>query len=144
MQSAVFHIRGSPHLFDVVKLPDFRTEYMDDNIAGVDQHPVAGLQTFDAGIAEPIFLDIGDEVVGNGADMAARSPGDNDHVVSQRRFSGNVDGYNVFALGIFETAKDRLKSPGGGISATFLAPGEAAGSSSLAMYCCQSFSFLAK
>jgi hypothetical protein len=141
VQFSVFHIGSRPHLFDVVEFPDFRTKYVDDNVAGVDEDPVSGLETFNPWIAESFSLEIGDQMIGDRADMAVRSPGDDYHIVSQRRLSGNVDGYNIFGLGIFEASKDKLKSAGGGISATFLAPWEAARRSSLDVHCCQSFSF---
>ena len=37
---------SQPHLFDVVESANLGTEDMDDDIAGVDQHPVAMRNTF--------------------------------------------------------------------------------------------------
>ena len=45
-----------PHLLDVVELPDFRTEDMDDDIARIDQHPVGAGQPLDARLAEAGIL----------------------------------------------------------------------------------------
>ena len=36
----------SPHLLEVVELPHFRAEDVDDDIAGIDQHPVAAGKPF--------------------------------------------------------------------------------------------------
>ena len=41
-----------PHLLEIVELPDLRAEDMDDDVAGVDQHPVAMGQAFDASASE--------------------------------------------------------------------------------------------
>lgn len=38
-----------PHLLQIVEAADFRAEQVHDNITGIDQHPVAGLQAFNAG-----------------------------------------------------------------------------------------------
>src|SRR5690554_7205400 len=42
---------GQPHLFELVELAHFGAEHMDDHVAGVDQHPIAGFLAFDP--AEP-------------------------------------------------------------------------------------------
>ena len=49
-------VLGQPHLLDIVESPDFRPEDVDDDIAGVDQHPIAVLEAFDAEIAAPASL----------------------------------------------------------------------------------------
>src|SRR5579859_1872283 len=36
-----------PHLFEIVEFPNFRTEDVDDDVARVDQHPVAIGHAFD-------------------------------------------------------------------------------------------------
>src|SRR5262249_8436414 len=59
-----------PHLFQIVEGAYFRPEHMDDDITGIDQHPVALPHTLDADTTAACLLDILDQVVGHGADMA--------------------------------------------------------------------------
>jgi hypothetical protein len=45
-----------PHLFDVVEFPDFGTEDMDDDVAGIDQDPVGIGKALDPGLSEAGLL----------------------------------------------------------------------------------------
>ena len=49
------------------------------------------------------------EMIANGGDMTVRAAGLNDHVVAQCRFSGNVDGDNVFRFGFLEAGEDQFQ-----------------------------------
>ncbi len=113
---------------------------MNDDIAGIDQHPVSGLETFDAGVSEPFTLHIFKKMLANRRDMPVRSPGDHNHVVRKRRFSGNVERYDIFGLGVLEAREDGFKGVVGGIGATVLALRDSNKCSSLGVYCCQRFS----
>jgi hypothetical protein len=62
-------------------------------------------------------------------------------VVSQRRFSSNVDGDDIFCLGILEAGEDGLQGVGSGINAAVRALRNNDRRSSLGVYCCQCFSF---
>ena len=42
-----------PHLLEVVELAHLGTEDVDDDVAGVEQHPVARIHALDAHAAEP-------------------------------------------------------------------------------------------
>jgi len=42
---------------------------MDQHVAGIDQHPVAGRQAFDARIAESLVLEILDHALGDRTDV---------------------------------------------------------------------------
>ena len=83
---------------------------MDNDITGVNQHPVACVQAFDAGTAEAFVLQVGDEVVADCRNMPVRAPGNHNHVVAQRRLAGNVYGDDIFGLGVLEACEDQLKS----------------------------------
>ena len=114
---------------------------MDDDIACVDQHPVAGLETFNTRAAETLILHVGDEVFADRRHMPARTSGHDYHVIRQRRFSGNVQGNDIFCFGVLDTRKDGFQGTTGGIDATLLALRDSALSSSLGVYCCQRLSF---
>ena len=51
---------------------------MNDDVAGVDQHPVAGLQTLDGSLAMSGILQRPQHAIGHGADMPVRTPGGDD------------------------------------------------------------------
>jgi hypothetical protein len=141
VQLSVFEFRGLPHLFDVVELPDFRAENMDDDIASINQHPVAGRQTFDPGIAEVGVLEFADQPIADGCDMAARPAGGDNHMVAQRRFACDVDGYDVFCLGVRQAVADQCKLTQSGMVAASRGLGEIAFGVSLRVFCSQSGSF---
>jgi hypothetical protein len=73
--------------------------------------------------------------------MPARSSGDDDHVVSESGFSGNIDGDDIFCFGVLEAREDLIEGVGGGIIATFQALWNDGGRPSLGVYCCQGRSF---
>ncbi len=54
---------------------------MHDNVAGVDQDPVAGWHALDTRLSMAPFLDGAQQVICHGADMAVRTArGDNDGI----------------------------------------------------------------
>src|SRR5680860_184290 len=73
---------GGPHLLEVVEVTNLGAKDVDDDIAGIDQHPVALGQSFDAGAAIAFILQLFDEVVGDGADMPLRATRGEHHVVA--------------------------------------------------------------
>ena len=48
--------RARPHLFEIVEGAHFRPEDVDDDVAGVDQHPVAMRHALDANVADAGFV----------------------------------------------------------------------------------------
>ena len=113
---------------------------MDDDIAGIDNHPISGLKAFDAGVSEPFILHVFEKMFANRRDMPVRPPGDHNHVVRKRRFSGNVERDDIFSLGVLEAREDGFEGMIGGIVATVLALRDSNKCFSLAVYCCQRFS----
>lgn len=57
--------RSQPHLFDVVELSDFRAENMNDNIAGINQHPITRRQTFNARGTVSTLFEVSKELIAN-------------------------------------------------------------------------------
>src|SRR5262245_66139359 len=93
---------GGPHLLQIIELPHLWTENVDDDVAGIDQHPVAMGKAFDASASEAFVLELPDKVVGNGADMPLRAPRGYDHLVADRGLALDVDAYDALGLGIVE------------------------------------------
>ncbi len=114
---------------------------MNDDIAGIDNHPISGLKAFDAGVSEPFILHVFEKMFANRRDMPVRPPGDHNHVVRKRRFSGNVERYDIFSLGVLEAREDGFEGVAGGIGATVLTLRDSNKCPSLGVYCCQRFSF---
>ena len=55
--------RRAPHFFEVVKLTYFRLEDVNDNVAGVDQYPIAMRQAFNPAAPIAAFLYESDEMI---------------------------------------------------------------------------------
>ena len=66
-------------------------------------------QAFDAKIRAAGVLQVADQPLGDGADVAIRTTRRDDHVVGERGFSGDVDGNGVLCLGVVETGEDHLQ-----------------------------------
>jgi len=70
-----------PHAFEIVIGADFRTEDMNDHVAGIDQNPIALRQAVHVTSAVADFLQPPRQVLGDGGHMARRAPvGDHDRV----------------------------------------------------------------
>ena len=141
MQFLVVQLGGLPHLLDVVEFPDFGPENMDDDVTGINEHPITGRQTLDPRIAEAGILELADEAVADRCDMTARPARGHDHVVAQRRFACNVDGYDVFCLGVRQAVADQFKLTQSGSFAATRRFRETAFGVSLRVFCSQSGSF---
>src|SRR5262249_57447586 len=83
--------RRRPHLLEIVESTNFRPENMYNDVAGVEQHPVALPHAFDTNTGTTRLFNIFDQVIGNSTDMALRSPAPHHHLISARRFSLQTD-----------------------------------------------------
>jgi hypothetical protein len=95
-----------PKLLDIVETAHFRAENVDDDVAGIDQNPIGMRQALDANIALAGLFQLHRQLVGDGADMAVGAAGRDDHAVSEGGFAMEVDGDDVFRLGVFKLGKD--------------------------------------
>ena len=59
-----------PELFQIIKAAHFRPEEMDDNINGINQHPIALIHAFDTDMTVSRLFKLFNQLIGNGADMA--------------------------------------------------------------------------
>lgn len=94
---------------------------MDDNIARVDQHPVAKGHSFDPGIANACFFQLFHESIGDRAHMALRAARGDDHGIAKRRLAGQVDADDVVSLGVLKRVDDEMSEGGGGRSGALCA-----------------------
>lgn len=81
---------------------------MDDDIARIDQHPVAVGHAFDAR-GETGFVEILDHATGDRSHMAARSPRGHDHVIGDGRFATEIEGDGVLGLHFVKAREDEAK-----------------------------------
>jgi hypothetical protein len=87
---------------------------VDDDVAGVDQHPVAVGQALDAGAAVTGILERAQQVIGHRPDVALRTAGRDDHPVGDGAFVLEVDEDDVLGFLVVQAIeKEALKSPGG-------------------------------
>ncbi len=97
----------APHFFEVVELPDFGPEDVDDDVGAVDQDPVAIAQAFDARRLVALAFEGADYAFGDRPDMGAGAAGGDNHDVGEGGFAVQVDGDDVLGFGIIETGQDR-------------------------------------
>ena len=95
-----------PEFFEIVEASDFRPEDVDDDVAGIDQHPIGVGQAFDFQITAPVMLEPFDQLVGNGADMTVGTAGSDDHFIGDNGLAIQIYGDDVLSLGIFELAEN--------------------------------------
>ena len=80
---------------------------MDDDVAAIDQHPVASRQAFDLGLAMAGVLERAHDVVGQGADVTVRTARRDDQRVGDRGLALQVDTDDILGLVVVETVDDK-------------------------------------
>lgn len=95
----VFFRQGAaPEAFQIVEMAGFVPEQMDDNITGIDQHPVR-LAAALGNIADHTSrLQAFEHMLRHGLDMPSGTPGGNHHGVGKAGFSGEIDGDRIDCL----------------------------------------------
>lgn len=81
---------------------------MDDHVARINQHPVAGPQTLDPSAAVTSVLELAHKVIGDGAHMPVGPAGGDHHHVANRGFALKVDGDDIFGFVIVERGEHEL------------------------------------
>src|SRR6185437_9523483 len=94
--------RGAPHLLEVVVAADLRAEEMDDDVAGVDQHPIAVRESLGGDVAAPALLQHLDEALSQRHHLALRAAGGNDHVIGDAGFALEINDDKIFSLAVCE------------------------------------------
>ena len=107
--SADRHQVHAPHLFQIVEAAHFRSEEMDDDVARVDQNPVATLRAFGRDAQDALILQLLAQMVGHGADLPGRAAGGNHHEVCDAGFVGEFDDDDVVRLVVLQGRLDNGK-----------------------------------
>ncbi len=107
---AVSRLRPArPHLFEIVEGAHFRPEDVDDDVAGVDQHPVAMRHALDAHAADAGLVQILEHAIRDRADMTVRPPGGHNHESAIEVLPREIDGDGVLGLHVVEAGEDEAK-----------------------------------
>jgi hypothetical protein len=91
-----------PHLLEIVEFPNLGLEQVNDDVADIDQNPVALFFAFDANPAQSRFLQLAVQLIGQRADVPIGSAGCDNHMVAERGFSFQVDGNHVLGFAVVE------------------------------------------
>lgn len=75
---------------------------MHHDIAGIDQHPVGLGHSFYPQLAMTLLLQLLNELIGNGVDVPVGTPRGDNHAIGNRGLAGQINGHDVFGLGIFQ------------------------------------------
>ncbi len=102
--------RRRPHLLEIVEGADFGAEHVDDDVAGVDQYPVAMGHAFDPRVRHTGLGEVFQHAIGDRADMPVRPARGHYHAVRDRRFAGEIDGDGVLGLHVVEAGEDQSKN----------------------------------
>ena len=84
---------------------------MDDDIAGIDQHPIAGLLALDYGHSLEHLFNVGAQSFGEGIYLPLRATAGNHHEIRNCRFAEQVDCRDIvrfsFRKGLFDKVAQR-------------------------------------
>jgi hypothetical protein len=95
-----------PHAFEIVVSADFGTEDVNNYIARIDEHPIAGCQPVDRTRAVARFLQSPCKMLGNRAYVTLRTAIGDDDGIGERRTAFEVDRYDVFGFVVVEGNQD--------------------------------------
>src|SRR5271165_374609 len=102
--------RRCPHLLQIVEGANLWPEDMDDDVAGVDQYPIAMPHALDLGIRYARLGEVFEHAICDRAHMALRPAGGHDHAVSDRGLDGKIDGDSVLGLHVIQAGQDQVKN----------------------------------
>ena len=101
---------------------------MDDDVAGIDQHPISVGQALNSNPTEAFLFEVAGHVICNRGHVPLRPAGSNDHMVCDGGFSLEIDHDQLFSFVVFEGLDDsgeaHLHSLSAGISRFFYSGGQ--------------------
>jgi hypothetical protein len=101
-------VRGQwrPEFLEVVETPHLGAEKVDDDIARINENPIALRNTLDAKMAEARRFQLLDELIGDGGNMPVRPAVGYYHLIGKGSFAVQIDGGDLLRLGIVETVEN--------------------------------------
>jgi hypothetical protein len=94
---------------------------MDDDIARVDQNPIAQRHPFNPYLTDATVFQLLDQLIGDSTNVTLGTAGGDNHVVAKRRFPRQVDADNVVSLGVLKGVGDEVGEGGGSRSSAWRA-----------------------
>jgi len=82
---------------------------MDDDIASVDQHPIALAQSFHPRAIKSPGLDVLDQMTAHGSNLPGRGARGDNHVIGDGRFAGQRDANHIFSFVVIQRRFDDLQ-----------------------------------
>ena len=99
----------APQLLQLVKLTHFGPEKMNNDIAGIDQHPITSCAAFNFSAAQSALSKHFNKMVCHRTYLAARLSGGDHHVIREARFVGQRYNDDIACLIIFELVLNQRK-----------------------------------
>ncbi|PAV66666.1 hypothetical protein WR25_13309 [Diploscapter pachys] len=96
-----------PHALQVIEGAHLGPEQVDDDVIGVDQHPVGSLQPFDPHRTAELGLHLFGDLVGHRCDLPRRAAAGDHHMVSDRRFARERNRNDLFGLIVVQRRQDQ-------------------------------------
>jgi hypothetical protein len=90
-QSSSGMVWGTPHFFEIVKGPNLWLEEVDNDIPGIDNHPVAVFYPFNPDVFQAKGMQTFRQFDGKGTDVAGRCSGGHNHKIGKGRLATKVD-----------------------------------------------------
>ena len=81
---------------------------MNNDVVGVDQHPVRGRKPFDPNMLAKSLLDLVAKLNRHGSDLPRRAAGRDHHMVGDVRLAGERDGHDFHGLIVVERLQNEL------------------------------------
>ena len=91
-----------PKLFEIVKIPDFRSKEMDDYVTAVDQDPIAVLQAFDRDAFDARRFQLLAKVICHRSYLPDACAAGNNHGVGNTAFAGEIDRNDIDRFVVIE------------------------------------------
>jgi len=93
---------SAPNTLEIVELAHLRSEQVNNNITGINQHPISVWQTFDARSAGANLFKLPQNMVSQRTDVTRRPTRRNDHLVSNGRLPIQIYNDKLFGFVVFE------------------------------------------
>jgi len=81
---------------------------VDDDVPGVDQHPIAMGHPFHPGAAIAVLLQGAQQVVGDGAHMPLRPARSDDQAIGHRALARKIDDHDILRLVLVKAAQNQV------------------------------------
>ena len=94
-----------PEFLEVVETPHLGAKQVDNDIARINENPIALRNSLDAKMAEARRLQLLDELIGDGGHMPVRPAIGYHHLIGKGSLAVQIDGGDLLRLGIVETGE---------------------------------------